>query len=179
MPTARMCKIVDLPAEPMWELLTDYRNWGDWLRYLAGTGIEDGIKDGPCHVGAVRSVDGGRVREKSLAVDEQKLQIKYMVVGPLVWKHPIDALQTSERGPESPARNYFATVTLMPLTDTEQTVVEWVAQFDADEPDEPKIRTNFRTYYSDFIDFLEEGAAKIRATTPSRNFHLEFELRGQ
>jgi hypothetical protein len=133
MPANRVCKIVDLPTEPLGRL-SDYRTGATWLRNLVDSQMEDGLQEGPCAVGPVRSVgdpEQPRAREKFMACDELRLTVSYMQLNSL----------------PMPARNYVGTAHLIPLSDGQRTVVEWSGTFDADEADVAEVRRWFEDRY--------------------------------
>jgi hypothetical protein len=147
--------------------------------------MEDGISDGPCAPGVIRSVgeaDALVIRIKWLACDEDRLEIAFTSLPPYPGGHlPFGA------------RGFKVSVKLVPLTGTEQTVVEWTSQFDADHadatgtrnylegshPDEADTRNWLEQVHRQYIGYLEEGARSRLPTTKTRNLEKAFELRIQ
>jgi hypothetical protein len=40
MPTTRICVVVDVPADRLWERLSEYGTWGSWLTQFSESNIE-------------------------------------------------------------------------------------------------------------------------------------------
>jgi hypothetical protein len=146
MATARVCEVVDASPDRLWETLSDYRGWRLWLKEVADSEMEDGIVDGPSAIGIIRRVgdrDAPLAREQLLGCDRHTMTLSYTALGSLPW----------------PARNYVATVRLIPLTEAPGTVIDWSSWFDTDAADEHDIRATLEGLYRSFIDAL--GAAAV------------------
>jgi hypothetical protein len=172
MANSRVAVLVDLPPEPLWDLLSDFRGWNKWHRRVAVSRMEDGISEGLAAPGVIRSVgelDDLLVRIKWLACDEERLEIAFTSLPPASKGHLPFA-----------ARNFVVRVKLIPLTDSERTVVEWTSQFGAELAEEAETRSYLEGLHHMFItEFLVEGARKQRASTEMREFQKAFELRVQ
>jgi Polyketide cyclase / dehydrase and lipid transport len=144
----RVCILLDLLPEPLWEVLSDYRRWRTWHQSIENSRMEDGISEGDCAPGAIIRVgdpDNPRVRIKWLGADEQRLEIAYTSIPPLPWN----------------GRSYVARVRLVPLTESEQTVIEWTGLFDSEEFQEADTRNYLEGLYRDFIGWLADAARKV------------------
>ena len=138
-----MCRVVDVPAEPLFRALADWGGWASWLPGIKGCVLESG---GPATVGSVRIVTaptGDEVRERMTACDEVELAVSYTIDGPAPF----------------PARHYAAHVRLFPLTDSSATVVDWTAFFDADAEVEDQLRLALEGYFEVFIDAVAAAVA--------------------
>ena len=114
--------IINAPVETVWSIIRNFNGLPDWVPNIADSVIEDGLD--PDVVGCVRSFhtkDGSHIRERLLTLDDAKRSFAY-----------------NFEKPAFPVRNYVATVRLMPVTHTDQTVAEWEATFDESPGDEGK-----------------------------------------
>ncbi|MCU1346562.1 MAG: Polyketide cyclase/dehydrase [Acidimicrobiia bacterium] len=136
MATARVCKVVELPALPLFQALADWGGWGSWLPGIEHSELASG---GPGTVGSVRVLGAGAgapVRERLTACDEATMSVAYTIDGPAPF----------------PARRYEARVSLLPLSDRVATVIDWSASFDADADVEAELRSTLESYFGVFID---------------------------
>jgi hypothetical protein len=108
--------IVDAPADEVWAAVRDFNGLGTWNAQMVLTcEIEDG-KSGD-QVGAVRNftlANGAHLREQLLAHSDRQRSYSYDFQ-----KHPFEGVE-----------NYVATIRVLPVTDTNQTFVEWWTTFD-------------------------------------------------
>jgi hypothetical protein len=144
---ARVCQIVDRPVDALWQTLSDYRGWRDWLRNVADSEMEDGLVTGPSYPGLVRRVgptNNPRAREELRALDADLYSLTYAVVGGTL---------------PFPARTYSATVRLIGLTESAGTVVDWSARYDVDQDKADDVSGPLRGRYRDFITWLSEASA--------------------
>lgn len=120
MPQVVTSTVVGSPAEEVWALLRDFAAIGDWHPALPPAEIEDGPAD---RVGCVRvfPLAGGH-RETLISLDDQQRSI---------------ALAFGDNA-GLPIRSYTSTMTVRPVTLSNQTYVEWSSRFDCDEADEDK-----------------------------------------
>lgn len=106
--------IINAPAERVWARVRDFNALPAWHPLIAESRIEGGAPSD--QVGCVRDFrlkDGGRIREKLLALSDYEFSCSYSIL-------------------ESPmgVENYVATLKLTPVTDGNRTFAEWSAEFD-------------------------------------------------
>lgn len=106
--------IINAPAERVWARIRDFNALPAWHPLIAESRIEGGAPSD--QVGCVRDFrlkDGGRIREKLLALSDYEFSCSYSIL-------------------ESPmgVENYVATLKLTPVTDGNRTFAEWSAEFD-------------------------------------------------
>jgi Polyketide cyclase / dehydrase and lipid transport len=108
--------IVDAPADDVWAVVRDFNGLATWNAQMVPTSeIEDG-KSGD-QVGAVRNftlANGANLREQLLAHSDRERSYSYSFQ-----KHPFEGVE-----------NYVATIHVVPVTDTNQSLVEWWTVFD-------------------------------------------------
>ena len=107
--------IVPAPAGAVWALVRDFNGLPDWTKFVVESRIEQNMPADK--VGCIRNFrlkNGGRIRERLLALSDYEMSCTYAIL-------------------ESPmgVENYVATLRLIPVTDGDQTFVEWTAEFDA------------------------------------------------
>jgi hypothetical protein len=106
-----------IQAQPgaVWAMVRDFNGLPAWTGFVAESRIEQ--NQAADRVGCIRNFrlkDGGRIRERLLALSDYEMSCTYSIL-------------------ESPmgVENYIATLRLIPVTDGDQTFVEWSAEFDA------------------------------------------------
>lgn len=108
--------VIAAPAERVWAVVRDFNGLATWnAKFIPTCEIEDG-KTGD-QVGAVRSfslADGTHLREQLLAHSDRDRLYTYSFL-----KHPFEGVE-----------NYVSTIHVLPVTDTNQTFVEWSVTFD-------------------------------------------------
>lgn len=107
--------VIDAPPDAVWAVVRDFDGLPKWTPFVAESRIEDGWPAD--RIGCVRNFvlkDGGRIRERLLALSDFDFQCVYSIL-------------------ESPmgVDNYVATLKLTPVTDGNRTFAEWWAEFDA------------------------------------------------
>lgn len=106
--------VIGAPAGQVWSIVRDFNGLPNWTPFVADSRIE---QNQPADkVGCVRSFtlkDGGRIREKLLALSDYDFTMVYSIL-------------------ESPmgVENYIATLRLIPVTDGDRCFAEWTAEFD-------------------------------------------------
>ncbi len=109
----RRSTIVDAPVELVWAMLRDFNGHDSWHPLVSRSHIEDGLPSD--RIGAVRDfhlADGSRIREQLLSLSDAEHSFEYCILNaPL------------------PLMGYIARVKLLPVTDGEQTYVEWRSTF--------------------------------------------------
>ena len=108
--------VIDAPADEVWARIRDFNGLPVWHGgMVASSEIEDGKAED--QVGAVRSftlANGAHLREQLLAHSDRDRFYTYNFL-----KHPFDGVE-----------NYVSTIHVLPVTDTNQTFVEWSVTFD-------------------------------------------------
>ncbi len=106
--------VIDAPADAVWAHVRDFNGLPQWHPGIADSRIENG--EPADKVGCVRHFhtrDGGRIRERLLALSDYDYTCTYSIL-------------------ESPmgVDDYVATLKLTPVTDGMRTFAEWSAEFD-------------------------------------------------
>lgn len=105
--------VIDAPVERVWEVIRDFNALPRWHPGIAESRIEGDLPSDK--VGCVRNFtlhDGGRIRERLLALSDWDFSCTYSIL-------------------ESPmgVEDYVATLKLIPVTDGDRTFAEWSAEF--------------------------------------------------
>jgi hypothetical protein len=106
--------VLRAPAMRVWDVVRDFNGLPNWTPFVADSRIE---QNQPADkIGCVRNFtlkDGGRIRERLLALSDYDFSQTYTIL-------------------ESPmgVENYTATLRLIPITDGDQCFAEWSAEFD-------------------------------------------------
>ena len=108
--------VINAPADRVWTTIRDFNAMPKWHPAIAESRIE--ANDPSDKVGCVRDFtlkDGGRVRERLLALSDFDYSCTYSIL-------------------ESPlgVSNYVATLKLTPVTDCNRSLVEWSAEIDCE-----------------------------------------------
>ena len=106
--------VIEAPAERVWAQVRDFNGLPSWHPAIAESRIEG--REPADKVGCVRNFtlkDGGRIRERLLALSDFDFSCTYAIL-------------------ESPmgVENYVATLKLTPITDGNRCFAEWTAEFD-------------------------------------------------
>jgi hypothetical protein len=114
MPKIYVSSTINAPAVDVWKLVRNFNGLPSWTPFAAESRIEQNAH--PDQIGCIRNFtlkDGGRIREKLLALSDYDLSCSYAML-------------------ESPmaVENYIATLSLTPVTDGNMTFAEWQAEFD-------------------------------------------------
>ena len=114
MPHVVKSTILDAPTGSVWAVLRDFNGHDRWHPAVASSTIERA--QAPDKIGCVRDFrlrNGDRIREKLLGLSDYDMFCTYSIL-------------------ESPmgVENYVATLRLTPVTDGDQTFMEWTAEFD-------------------------------------------------
>src|SRR5207342_1250798 len=105
--------VVDAPIDAVWRLLRDFNSHAEWHPAIAASRIEAG--EGSDVVGAVRAfrlADGSLLREQLIALSDRNRELTYCLL-----EAPL------------PLVDYVATMRLKPVTDGDQTFVQWESRF--------------------------------------------------
>jgi hypothetical protein len=105
--------IIDAPAAQVWTVVRDFNGLPGWLPAAVESRIEQNARAD--QIGCVRNFglkDGGRIRERLLALSDYDYSMSYSIL-------------------ESPmgVEDYVSTLRLFPVTDGDRTYVEWSAEF--------------------------------------------------
>lgn len=116
MPEVYVSSVIDAPAARVWAVVRDFNALPAWVPAVAESRIEEARA--PDQVGCVRAFrlrDGGRLRERLLALSDYDYSCVYSIL-------------------ESPmgVENYVATLRLIPVTDGDRCFAEWSARFDCE-----------------------------------------------
>ncbi|MEP9373773.1 SRPBCC family protein [Mesorhizobium sp. KR1-2] len=114
MPKVYVSSVVNAPAADVWQVVRNFNGLPDWTPFVAESRIEQNAR--PDQIGCIRNFtlkDGGRIRERLLALSDYDLSCTYSIL-------------------ESPmgVENYIAKLALTPITDGNATFCEWEAEFD-------------------------------------------------
>ncbi|MDQ6433933.1 SRPBCC family protein [Mesorhizobium sp. LHD-90] len=114
MPKVYISTVIAAPAAEVWRIVRDFNGLPSWTPFVAESRIEQGAKAD--QIGCIRNFtlkDGGRIREKLLALSDYDLSCTYTIL-------------------ESPmgVSDYIATLALTPVTDGNATFASWQAEFD-------------------------------------------------
>jgi len=106
--------VIDAPVGKVWAVIRDFNALPAWTPFVAESRIEQGAKAD--EVGCIRNFrlkNGGRIRERLLALSDYDFSIVYAIL-------------------ESPmaVESYVATLRLFPVTDGDRSYAEWSAEFD-------------------------------------------------
>lgn len=117
--------LIAAAPDQVWEIIRDFNGMPMWHPLIAICDIEEGLNS--AQVGCVRNFqlkDGGRIREKLLALSDYDFSFTYSIL-------------------ESPMEleNYVATLKLSPLTDGMGSFAEWTAEFDCASEREEELST--------------------------------------
>ncbi len=107
--------VIPAPVGTVWALVRDFNALPAWTPFVVESRIEQNRPSD--QVGCIRNFrlkDGGRIRERLLALSDFDMCCTYAIL-------------------ESPmgVENYVATLRLIPVTDGDATFAEWTAEFDA------------------------------------------------
>ena len=116
--------VIDAPVAKVWTVIRDFNALPAWAPFVAESRIEQNAKAD--EVGCIRNFrlkDGGRIRERLLALSDYDFSVVYAIL-------------------ESPmaVENYVATLRLFPVTDGDRSYAEWSAEFDCRPEREADLR---------------------------------------
>jgi hypothetical protein len=106
--------VINASAGQVWGVVRDFNGLPAWTPFVADSRIEQ--SQPADKIGCVRNFtlkDGGRIRERLLALSDYDFTMVYSIL-------------------ESPmgVENYIATLKLIPITDGDRCFAEWSAEFD-------------------------------------------------
>lgn len=109
--------VIDANADSVWARIRDFNGLPQWHPLIADSRIEN--QQPADRVGCVRNFhtrDGGRIREKLLALSDYDYTCTYEIL-----ESPMGVTQ------------YIATLKLTPVTDGDRCFAEWSAEFECEE----------------------------------------------
>lgn len=109
--------VIDANADSVWARVRDFNGLPQWHPLIADSRIEN--QQPADRVGCVRNFhtrDGGRIREKLLALSDYDYTCTYEIL-----ESPMGVTQ------------YVATLKLTPVTDGDRCFAEWSAEFECEE----------------------------------------------
>lgn len=113
MPHVYTSAVIPARAGAVWRIIRDFNGLPDWTPFVAESRIEGGAPAD--QIGCIRNFtlkDGGVIRERLLMLSDLDLSCTYSIL-------------------ESPmgVSDYIATLSLLPITDGDQTFARWTADF--------------------------------------------------
>ena len=148
MPSVDHAAIIETDADRVWNVLSRFGEIASWHPAIADSRIEGAVPDGtPGCVRVLRLSDGGTLRERLLAVDQNNRSFTYRFdEAPL----PVD--------------DYHLTVSLVPITGEQRSFIRWSARFDVQPDHDPAeqidtIRGLIAGGHNALADFLKSKAA--------------------
>ena len=126
MPHIVKSTILDAPTDAVWNVLRDFNGHDRWHPAVATSGIERAQPSDK--IGCIRRFklkDGAELREQLLALSDLEQSFSYCLLDTPV-----------------PMFNYVAHVRLLPVTDGDQTFLEWTAEFDCTPEREAELVDN-------------------------------------
>ena len=126
MPRVYVSTVVNARNDRVWARVRDFNGLPNWHPAIAESRIEGGEPSDK--IGCVRDFrlrNGDRIREKLLGLSDYDMFCTYSIL-------------------ESPmgVENYVATLRLTPVTDGDQTFLEWTAEFDCPPERETELVNN-------------------------------------
>jgi hypothetical protein len=115
MPQAYRSAVIAAPVDDVWAVVRRFHDLSEWHPVIETSSSDSG---GHAEVGAVRRLttgDGAVIVERLLTLDDEFRRLTYTFV-----ESPF------------PATAYVSTMHLAPVTDTDQTFIEWYGNWDCD-----------------------------------------------
>lgn len=142
--------IINAPVSSVWGLIRDFGALGRWLPCVKSCVIEG--DDPGDRVGAIRRVemgDVGVIREQLLALSDVDHAVTFSIIESAL-----------------PIRNYRSTISLLPITASNGTFIQWRGQFEASADHAASMEARMPTQiYQPAFDRLSEILAS--EATPS------------
>lgn len=116
MPKVYVSSVINANADSVWSHVRDFNALPRWVPLVRSSRIEGNLSSD--QIGCVRAFetrDGGKLREKLLALSDYDYACTYAIL-------------------ESPmgVSDYVATMKFTPITDGDRTFAEWTAEFDCE-----------------------------------------------
>ena len=148
--------VLTQPIDEVWAVLGDFHRIDTWMGTIHHSSPENAAEQAPT-VGSIRRLTVGddrhTTRERLVAYDALARQMSYELPDP-----PLPFGMTA----------YLGTIHALPITDTNQTFVEWYGQYDcASADDVAGVEGGLRGIYTRFLGDLRThlSAAKVPAVT--------------
>jgi hypothetical protein len=147
MPKVYVSSVIDAATPDVWARIRDFNALPAWVPAVAESRIE--LQQPGDKIGCIRNFtlrDGGRLREKLLALSDYDYSVTYSIL-------------------ESPmgVDNYIATLRLIPITDGGRTFAEWTAEFDCAAARERELVQNIgQNVFQAGFDRLKDIMARRR-----------------
>jgi len=133
--------VIDASASDVWAVVRDFNALPAWHPAIAESRIEQ--NRAPDQIGCVRQfslADGGRIRERLLALSDYDFSQTYAILD-----SPM------------PLTDYVATLRLHPVTDGDRCFAEWSARFECEASDEAGLVANIgRNVFQSGFDALKK-----------------------
>ncbi|WP_319456955.1 MULTISPECIES: SRPBCC family protein [unclassified Mycobacterium] len=134
---AYVSAILDAPAAKVWSVIGDFHGMAEWVAMITTS-----VPESDVGVGSIRrvTVDDGRVvRERLVAYDDPGRRYSY---------------EFADEPAPFPVRSYLGTLHLLPITESDQTFLEWYGEFDCEAELVEENRAMFTGIYTVFIGDL-------------------------
>ncbi|HET6736291.1 SRPBCC family protein [Mycobacterium sp.] len=136
---------LDAPAAAVWSVIGDFHGMAEWVAMITSS-----VPESDEGIGSVRRVtadDGLVLRERLVAYDDPGRRYSYEFADdPILF----------------PVRSYRATLHLLPITESDQTFIEWYGEFDCADDQVEENRAMFTGLYSVFIADLRRHLKAVR-----------------
>ena len=146
MPVVKFNATVQADADHVWQTLRQFGRISEWHPSIRSSEIEENQPDGlpGCKRWLVLE-DGAVLREQLLMVDEGRQSLSYRFI-----ESPL------------PVNNYVATVSLIPLSGCNETVIAWQASFEARSQSDAQemkevVEDLIKSGHRSLAEFLEDG----------------------
>ena len=128
MPRVFVSRLIPAPVAEVWQVIRDFDTLPNWAPFVRDCVIEGaGPPDRPGSVRALELADGTRLREELVALSDYDFSLSYVILdSPL------------------PLEGYLATLSLVPVTERDQTLACWEAEFDCHPDDAPGLSERIR-----------------------------------
>ncbi|MEI9983152.1 MAG: SRPBCC family protein [Aliidongia sp.] len=127
MPRVYVSTVLDAPIDRVWQKIRDFNGLTGWVPAIAASEIDGG--EASDRIGIVRTLtlgDGGKIKERLLALDDFTHSVSYSFV-----ESPL------------PVTGYVSHIRLKPLTMKSGTFVEWSGEYEVTQGDPEDMRKLF------------------------------------
>ncbi len=128
--------VFSLPVDEVWAVLGDFHRMDAWAQAIHDSTPENAV-DGAPTVGSVRRLTVGELRhttrERLVAYDAGTRQMSYELTDP-----PLPFRMT----------RYRSSIHAMPITDTDETFIEWYAEYECASSDVAGVEAKLRATYT-------------------------------
>lgn len=144
--------VIDANVEVVWRLIREFDAVGRWIPGARScTLVDSGRPTNPNR--EIVLGDGSSVVERLVTLDEVGHVVRYDFVPPL------------PRG----MRSFLGTASLLPVTDGDRTVIQWMSEFDCDEKLESKMVANISATLLQLIQAVAAEATPSVAAPATGN----------